>query len=47
MRRLGEVGIDMEDVGLVLEEQGAASFQKSFVHVLDALGARARELARR
>jgi hypothetical protein len=37
----------MEDVGLVLEEQGAASFQKSFAHVLDSLDTRARELARR
>ena len=47
MHRLGEAGIDMEDVGLVLEEQGAASFQRSFVHVLDALDTRARELVRR
>lgn len=47
MRQLGEVGVDMEDVGLVLEEQGAASFQKSFTHVLDALDTKARELARR
>jgi hypothetical protein len=47
MRRLGEVGIDMEDVGLVLEEQGAASFQKSFEHVIQALATKARKLARR
>ncbi|HEY7226035.1 MAG TPA: transaldolase [Micromonosporaceae bacterium] len=44
MRRLGEVGVDMDDVGLTLEEQGAAGFQDSFTHVLRTLDTRAREL---
>lgn len=47
MHRLGEVGIDMEDVGLTLEEQGAASFQESFAHVLQTLDTRAHELVGR
>jgi transaldolase len=47
MHRLSEVGVDMEDVGLTLEEQGAASFQKSFSSVLRTLDTRARDLVGR
>jgi transaldolase len=47
MRALAEVGVDMDDVGRVLEDQGVASFHESFVHVLDALQTRARQLTRR
>jgi hypothetical protein len=44
---LAEVGVDMTDVGLTLEEQGAASFQESFAHVLQTLETRAHELVGR
>jgi transaldolase len=46
MQRLGDVGVDMEDVGLTLEEKGAAGFQESFASVLATLDAKARELVR-
>ena len=45
MRRLAAVGIDMDDVGLTLEDQGVASFHESFQDVLGALDAKARQLA--
>jgi transaldolase len=44
---LAEVGVDMDDVGRTLEDQGVASFHQSFVHVLRALEAKAGRLARR
>jgi transaldolase len=47
MRRLAEVGVGMYDVGLTLEEQGAASFQESFAHVLQTLDTRAHQLVGR
>jgi transaldolase len=47
MDGLAEVGVDMDDVGRALEDQGVASFHESFAHVLDALEAKARRLARR
>jgi transaldolase len=47
MRELAEVGVDMDDVGRVLEDQGVAAFHESFVHVLDALRDKARLLAPR
>ena len=37
MRRLAAVGIDMDDVGLTLEDQGVAGFHDSFQEVLAAL----------
>jgi transaldolase len=40
MRRLAGAGIDMEDVGTTLEEQGIAAFYKSFQGVLAALAAK-------
>jgi transaldolase len=45
--RLVDVGIDMEDVGVTLEEQGVLGFHNSFSHVLNTLDAKARRLARR
>jgi transaldolase len=47
MRTLAEVGVDLDDVGRTLEDHGVASFHDSFAHVLDALGAKARQLAPR
>ena len=44
---LAEVGVDMDDVGRTLEDQGVASFHESFVHVLQALKAKAGELVPR
>ncbi|MGH9226867.1 MAG: transaldolase, partial [Acidimicrobiales bacterium] len=40
MRRLAAAGIDMDDVGLALEDEGLAAFEKSFHGVLAALGAK-------
>lgn len=45
MRRLSNVGIDMDDVGLTLENQGVASFHESFQDVLSSLDSKARQLA--
>ncbi|MFN2506868.1 MAG: transaldolase family protein, partial [Acidimicrobiales bacterium] len=42
MRRLGAAGIDMDDVGLTLENEGLAAFQESFQGALAALGAKVR-----
>jgi transaldolase len=47
MDRLAEVGVDMDDVGRGLEDQGVASFHQSFAHVLRALEHKARQLAPR
>jgi transaldolase len=47
MRTLADVGVDLDDVGRALEDQGVASFHESFAQVLDALGTKARQLARR
>jgi len=41
MHRLGALGIDMENVGQTLENQGVANFHKSFQDVLAALEAKA------
>ncbi|HKN39498.1 MAG TPA: transaldolase [Acidimicrobiia bacterium] len=46
MRRLAATGVDMDDVGLTLEEQGVASFHASFQEVLAALDTKAAQLAR-
>jgi transaldolase len=46
MRRLGAVGLDMDDVRLALETEGVASFHKSFREVLAALDATARQPTR-
>jgi transaldolase len=47
MDRLAEVGVDMDDVGRTLEDQGVAGFHQSFAHVLEALEDKARQLAPR
>jgi transaldolase len=47
MRRLETVGIDMDDVGRTLEDQGVASFHQSFQDVLAGLEVKSRELVRR
>jgi transaldolase len=47
MDRLAEVGVDMDDVGRTLEDQGVASFHQSFAHVLQVLESKARQLASR
>jgi transaldolase len=47
MDALDEVGVDMDDVGRTLEDQGVASFHQSFAHVLQALETKARQLAPR
>jgi transaldolase len=47
MRRLSAVGVDMDDVGLKLEDQGIAAFQASYQEVLGALAAKAGRLSRR
>jgi len=46
MRRLGAVGVDLDEVGLALETQGVVSFHGSFRVVLAALEAKARQLTR-
>jgi transaldolase len=47
MRALAEVGVDMDDVGRTLEDQGVASFHQSFADVLQVLETKARQLAAR
>ena len=41
------VGVDLDDVGRVLEDQGVAAFAKSFDELIDALEAKATELGAR
>jgi transaldolase len=43
---LGELGIDMEDVASTLEEEGVASFTKSYDELLASLDAKADDLRR-
>lgn len=45
MQRLDAAGVNMDDVGLTLEDQGVASFHQSFQDVLGDLGTKARRLA--
>jgi transaldolase len=40
------VGIDMDAVGLTLEDQGVASFHDAFAHVLDTLNSKVRQLGK-
>lgn len=42
--QLGTVGVDLDDVAAVLEEQGVAAFAKSFDELISALDAKATEL---
>ena len=41
---LGAAGVDMDDVARVLEEQGVATFAKSFDELMSSLGAKAEDL---
>ncbi|MEZ5225130.1 MAG: transaldolase [Acidimicrobiales bacterium] len=43
IEQLAELGIDLEEVALQLEDEGVASFAKAFDDVLDTLGTRAAE----
>jgi transaldolase len=47
MRRLAAAGVDMDEVGLTLEDQGVASFHASYQQVLAALAAKAGQLSPR
>ena len=40
MDALTDIGVDMNDVGRTLEDDGLAGFQQSFAHVLDVLAAK-------
>jgi transaldolase len=42
--RLGEVGVDMADVGRTLEDEGVASFTKSWDSLLQSLNDKANAL---
>jgi transaldolase len=44
MDRLAALGIDMDEVGATLENEGIASFHDSFAHVLAALDSKAHKL---
>lgn len=46
VRRLTALGIDLDDVGLVLEQQGVEKFQRSYDGVLEMLGAKRHQLDR-
>ena len=47
MRRLAAAGIDMDDVGLTLEDEGVAGFHESFQHMLASLHTKAHQLTPR
>jgi len=44
LKALELVGVDMDAVGLTLEDQGVTSFHESFAHVLDTLTTKVRQL---
>jgi len=46
LRRLAELGVDMEDVGTTLEDRGVEGFHESFQDVLGALATKAESLSR-
>jgi transaldolase len=46
MHRLAAAGIDMDDVGLALEEQGVASFRRSYEEVFAPLTSKSHQLTR-
>jgi transaldolase len=45
LERLGELGIDMADVARTLEDEGVASFSKSFDELMQSLTDKATTLA--
>lgn len=47
LQRLGEVGVDLDDVTRVLEEEGVAAFSKSFDEMLSSFESKAAELSQR
>ena len=47
MRRLAAAGIDMDDVGLTLEDRGVAGFHDSFQDMLAGLVAKVHQPSRR
>jgi transaldolase len=47
MADLARLGIDMDDVGETLEEQGVSAFHESFAHLITVLEGKASRLARR
>jgi transaldolase len=47
MRRLPAAGVDLNDVGLTLEDHGIAGFHTSYQEVLAALAAKGRQLSHR
>ena len=46
IRRVTDLGIDLDDVGLTLEDRGIEGFQHSYQGVLDVLGGKRRRLGR-
>ena len=46
MHRLADAGIDMDDVGLTLENQGVDGFRRSFQRVTDILQAKRSQVGR-
>lgn len=46
VRRLTDLGIDLDDVGVMLEQQGVEKFQRSYQGVLEMLGAKSHHLDR-
>ena len=46
MECLAALGIDMDEVGATLENEGIASFHDSFAHVLAALDSKAHKLGK-
>jgi transaldolase len=44
LRGLASVGIDMDAIGLDLEDQGVAAFHQSLEHVLRTLDVKSRHL---
>jgi transaldolase len=44
LQRVAEAGVDFDDVGRVLEEQGVAAFSKAFDELLETLSGKADEL---
>jgi transaldolase len=47
MRRLAAAGVDMDDVGPTLEDQGITGFHRSYQDVLAALAAKTHALSHR
>jgi transaldolase len=47
MRGLAAAGVDLDDVGRTLEDQGVAAFHASYQEVIDALRDKAGRLGRR